>query len=142
MKATIVNNSLGLIVVDIGMTAQLLERETIDVKLLRMRMGDHKILLGRRGEVGNLVKLVDTDISTQPLAVSDNLFGKIGSNAWHSFQLGGIGSIEHDMLTFAQLMGIAQRITWSGLGSYQRRSGLIVGRYLDVGLQASLVFYG
>ena len=98
MKAAVFDDGTGLVVVDVGMAAQLIERQGVDVQTMGLGMADDKVGLGRRGEVGNLVELIDADIAAEPSAVIDNLLGKVSTDARHASQLGGVGRVEDNGL--------------------------------------------
>ena len=98
MQAAVVKDGLGLVVVDVGMAAQLLQVEFVDVELLGLAGGvDDEVTLGRLRKTLDFIELADADITSQPTAMTHNLLGIIGTNAWYLLQLVGVGHIEHDV---------------------------------------------
>ena len=110
VQSAIVDNGLGLVVVDVGMALQLAEREAVDIQTAGTGTADDEILLGRLREVGNLVELVDADVAAEEAPVIHYLVGKVDADAGDASQLGGVGGIEDNVLAGFNLHGIAQGV--------------------------------
>ena len=98
MQATVVEDGLGLVVVDVGMAAQLLQGEFVDVELLGLAGGvDDEVTLGLLRKTLDFIELADADVTSQPTSVAHNLLGIIRTDTGHLLQLVGVGHIEHDV---------------------------------------------
>ena len=70
MEAAVVDDSARLIVIDVGMALQLVERQAVEVDLAELRVvGDDKECEGALGEILNLQELLDAVIAAQAVAV-------------------------------------------------------------------------
>ncbi len=105
MEASIVEDGLSLVVVDIGVATELLEGQAVDVQLRGLRVGNHKIFLGLLRKIVDFIELIDTDIASQPLTATHDLFGKIRSDARHCLEGGGVGGIEGDVGAGSKFLG-------------------------------------
>ena len=143
VQTSIVDDGLGLIVIDIRMAAQLLKGELIDIQLLRVSVMHHEIFLGFLRKALYLVQLIYTDIASQPLSIADYLTGIICANPGHLAQFGGISRVQHDMLGAVNLPGVwlIDAIRLMGvIGSvghrcYQGGGWQVVGANADVGFR-------
>ena len=105
VEATIVNYAAGLVVVDVGMAAELGKGELVDVELLRHSRGgygEEGFRIG--GETLYLVELGKTDIATKALTVLDNKAGIVAANAGHTLQKRGVGTVEVNLLARLKLV--------------------------------------
>ena len=103
MQATIVCDGASLIEINVRMALQFVEREAIDIEFARRRVLDDQIALGFERKILDFIELIDAYIAPKALTILDHLTSKIGADAWDGLQLGGIGSIQNDMLSLADL---------------------------------------
>ena len=103
VQATIVGNGTSLIEVDVGMVAQFVERELVDIQLARRRVLDDQIILGTEREILDFIELIDADIASQTLSILYNLPGEIRSDTRNGLQLRRVSRIQIDMLSLSDL---------------------------------------
>jgi len=107
MEAAVVDDGARLIVIDVGMALQLVERQAVKVDLVELRVvGDDKECEGALGEILNLQELLDAVIAAQAVAVFHYLPGEIGAYARHFAQLCRIGSVQYDTFVGLKLDGV------------------------------------
>ena len=110
-KTAVVDDGLGLIKVDVGVSLQLIECQFVEVNAMRSGVADDEVGNGLCREILYLTQLFCADITTESLAVADDAAGKSGADARHLTQLHGVGGVEVDALRLFHLHGIFQRVT-------------------------------
>ena len=144
MQTAILDDGLGLIERDVRMALQLVERQTVEVYLPRLRMVNGEVRDGLNREVLNLAQLLWTDVATQTLTVLDDATGKGLADTGHLTQQHGVGGVQTDALGHFRLDGILHGVTPRVLLLADEGSGGCrqVGRYADVGFQLAILLYG
>ena len=142
VQAAVVHDGLSTVEIDVRMTTQLLQRQLVDVQLLGMGILHDEVLLGILGKAIYLVQLVDADVATQALPIADNLCSIVSPDAGHLAQHGGIGRVQHHLLTLGYLHGVAQGITLIVFLLDQGGGRQIVAADADIRLQATVVLDG
>ena len=103
MQAAVVCDGTSLIEIKIGVSSQVIERETVYVQFPRRGVLNDEIALGIERKILDFIELVNTDIAAKALTVFDNLAGEIGADAWDGLQGSSIGRIEYDMFATTDL---------------------------------------
>ena len=107
MQTAVVDDSTGLIVVDVRVAFQLIEAEAVDIQLTELRVvGDNEEVDGSLGEVLNFEELLDAVVPAKAFTVFHYLTGKEGTDTGHFAQLGSVGTVQDDALFGLQLDGI------------------------------------
>ena len=96
-QAAVIGDGLSLVIVDVGMALELVERQTVHGNLGGLVV-DHKLREGLLGKIVDLEQLVGTVKTAQPLAVVGYLARKVRAYAGHTLQQCGVGGVEIDGL--------------------------------------------
>ena len=86
------------------MSAQLIERELVDIQLVHAVGEQCKVRLCLWWEIIDLVKLVNADVASQLAAIRRNLSGIVAAYAWHGLVDGGVGRVQVDVLAGSNLL--------------------------------------
>ena len=142
MLSPVVGDGLGLVEVDIRMTAQLLQRQPVDVQTLGVCVGNHKVFLGVFGKAVDFIQLVDADETSQSLTMTDNFAGIVGADARHFLELRRVGGIQYHLFVVLHFNGIAQGVAFlSRAFAHKCGSGLIILGNTDIWFQFAVLFH-
>ena len=114
LKAAIVDNIARLIIVEIGMLAQLRERELVDVQLAYGLWVDGEVRYGLIGHALDLTQLLHAAEPSELLTISHYASGIIAADARHTLQGGGVGGVDGEVLRGSQFCGIFDRVAGHG----------------------------
>ena len=115
LKAAIVDNVACLVIVEIGMLAQLRERELVDVQLAYGLRVDGEVRYGLIGHALDLAQLLHAAEPSELLTISHYAAGIIAADAWHTLQGGGVGGVDGEVLRGSQFCGIFDRVAGHGM---------------------------
>ena len=142
MLTPVVNDGPCLVIIDVGVASQLVQRQAVQVQLPRSSPLDDEETLGFLWKIVDFIELIHTHVASQSTAILQDFVGEMHANARHSAQCGTVGCVQDNVLVLCNLLGINSGVNAERLVFDQSRGWQVVAGNMDVGLQLAVLLHG